>query len=95
MCRQNIVLRKILVVDAQTEHSLKILISSVCADIAYSLKIIIDYVLSAPTLLIISLRLCSVCIYTANNYLKTVCSVWAYTEHSLKIIIGSACADIT
>ena len=44
MCRQNIVLRKILVVDVQTEHSLKILISSVCADITYSLKIIISSV---------------------------------------------------
>ena len=49
MCRQNIVLRKILVVDVQTEHSLKILISSVCADITYSLKIIISSVYADRT----------------------------------------------
>jgi hypothetical protein len=68
----------------QTEHSLKIIISSVCADIILRLHVLSAdtllliilrlYVLSAHTLPIIILKLCSVCTYT-TNYRKTVCSV--------------------
>jgi hypothetical protein len=45
--------------------------------------------MSAHALPIIILRLCSVCRYTTNNYLKTVCYVCT------KIIISSVCADRT
>ena len=54
------------------------------------------YVLSAHTLLIIILRLCSVCTYTTTNYLKTLCSVCTYTSNNnyLKTVC-SICTNTT
>jgi hypothetical protein len=61
MCRQNIVLRQLLVVYVQTEHSLEIIIGSVYADRIYSLKIelLVVYIQTEHSLKIIISSVCA------------------------------------